>query len=250
MRPGMRSFTLSYTSSKAEASIDPVIEEQKAYYAARAAEYEDWFFRRGRFDGGPERNAQWFAELESVRQRVQALAPVQDALEIACGTGLWTRVLTRIAQSVTAVDASSEMIAACKNAVGSASVQFIQADLFEWEPDRQYDLVFAGFFLSHVPPERLDGFLTKLSRAVAPGGRFFAVDSRRYSWGSASATIGRRGILEKRALQDGSEFTVVKVFYEPAELEAAFARHGIEARVSLTPNFFWFAEGALQNGAQ
>src|SRR6266511_3494592 len=30
--------------------------------------------------------------------------------------------------------------------------RFIRADIFEWVPDRRYDVVFFGFWLSHVPP--------------------------------------------------------------------------------------------------
>ena len=42
-----------------------------------------------------------------------------------------------------------------------------------------------------------------------------------------------------RRLDDGREFTVVKVYYEPAELEAALARAGFEvAEVTTTGRFF------------
>jgi len=37
-------------------------------------------------------------------------------------------------------------------------VRFIQADLFAWRPDRRYDVVFMGFWLSHVPAERFASF--------------------------------------------------------------------------------------------
>ncbi len=29
-----------------------ILEEQKAYYRARAAEYDEWFYREGRYDHG------------------------------------------------------------------------------------------------------------------------------------------------------------------------------------------------------
>ena len=32
------------------------------YYRERAPEYDDWWFRRGRFDRGEEANARWFGE--------------------------------------------------------------------------------------------------------------------------------------------------------------------------------------------
>jgi hypothetical protein len=36
---------------------------------------------------------------------------------------------------------------------GGAPVRFVEADLFTWEPDRQYGLVFMGFWLSHEPAD-------------------------------------------------------------------------------------------------
>jgi hypothetical protein len=35
---------------------DALLEGQLAYYRARAEEYDEWFFRRGRHDRGPEWN--------------------------------------------------------------------------------------------------------------------------------------------------------------------------------------------------
>ena len=46
-----------------------LLEQQKAYYSARAGEYDQWFLRRGRYDHGPELNAQWFAEVDQVDRK-------------------------------------------------------------------------------------------------------------------------------------------------------------------------------------
>lgn len=37
---------------------------------------------------------------------------------------------------------------------GDARVEYVEADLFEYVPNTLYDLVFAGFWLSHVPEAR------------------------------------------------------------------------------------------------
>jgi hypothetical protein len=33
-------------------------------------------------------------------------------------------------------------------------VEFIEADVFAWEPPRRYDTVLFAFWLTHVPPTR------------------------------------------------------------------------------------------------
>ena len=37
---------------------DPILQEQIDYYRARAAEYDEWFNRQGRYDRGPQANQQ------------------------------------------------------------------------------------------------------------------------------------------------------------------------------------------------
>ena len=37
----------------------PILGEMVEYYRARAAEYDEWFYRRGRYDRGAAANAQW-----------------------------------------------------------------------------------------------------------------------------------------------------------------------------------------------
>ena len=100
-----------------------------------------------------------------------------------------------------------------------------------WRPDRRYDVVFFGFWLSHVPLERFDSFWSLVADRLAPGGRvFFADDGYRTPdelvAGESSSTIRRR-------LNDGSAHRAVKVPYEPGELEAQLARLGW--RISVTP---------------
>jgi ubiquinone/menaquinone biosynthesis C-methylase UbiE len=79
-------------------------------------------------------------------------------LELACGPGTWTTRLLRHAEDVTAVDASPEMLAIASTRVDAGQVRFVSADLFRWRPDCRYDVVFFGFWLSHVPPERFASF--------------------------------------------------------------------------------------------
>jgi SAM-dependent methyltransferase len=94
----------------------------------------------------------------------------------ACGPGQ----LLRYAADVTAVDASPEMLAIAAAQVGRERVRFIQADLFTWQPDRRYDVVFIGFWLSHVPAERFESFWSLVADCLKPDGRVcFADDAYR-----------------------------------------------------------------------
>lgn len=201
-----------------------ILNEQMAYYRARAQEYDESIYQVGQFASHEQPADEQAAILDQARIRLEALEPVQDALELACGTGMWAASLLTIAQHVTALDASPEMLERARRKVGDARVRYQQADLFTWEPEQQYDLVFFAFWLSHVPPELLDDFFARVQRAVRPGGQLFIVDQ--YAPLPDDLLLPQEGIYHTRTLQDGRAFKIIKVFYDLEVLEEELAHHG------------------------
>jgi demethylmenaquinone methyltransferase/2-methoxy-6-polyprenyl-1,4-benzoquinol methylase len=216
-----------------EATTDRLIAEQKAYYSARAPEYDDWWERRGRYDFGVDSNAHWAADVRELEGELDRFAPRGDVLELAAGTGLWTRHLVRQADRVTAVDAAPETLELNRARVG-APVDYVVADLFDWAPPRRFDTCFFGFWLSHVPPTRFGDFWGLVDRALRPGGRLLFVDSADPTPGTPSHQIDEH--RSRRTLADGREFEVVKRWYEPAPLEAELHALGWEVAVRTTAN--------------
>ena len=49
--------------------LEELLAGQADYYRKRAGEYDDWWFRRGRYDHGPDANALWFADAGEVQGR-------------------------------------------------------------------------------------------------------------------------------------------------------------------------------------
>ena len=219
--------------------------EQVAYYRARAGEYDEWFLREGRYDRGPEANTRWTEEIGSVAEALAAFKPAGDVLELAAGTGWWTERLARYAASLTAVDASPETLAINKGKMGDAPVRYIEADLFNWQPERRYDVVFFSFWLSHVPPERFDAFWQLVRSCLNPNGCVFFLDSR-YEKTSTAADHhleGENATTTRRRLNDGREFRIVKVFHQPDDLAARLAALGWDVTVQTTPTYFLYGTG-------
>ncbi len=229
------------------ASSDRLIEEQIAYYQARAGEYDEWFLRQGRYDHGPEMNARWFAEVEQVARALEAFAPAGDVLELASGTGLWTQRLVPTARTLTAVDSSPEVHAVSRERLGNAPVRYEVADLFRWQPDRQYDTIFFSFWLSHVPPERLEAFWSLVRTALAPGGRVFCVDALYEETSTAKnhQLEGPDAHAVTRRLNDGQEYRIVKVFYRPEILTEQLTTWGWRARIEQTPTYFYYSVATI-----
>jgi SAM-dependent methyltransferase len=206
---------------------DQLLAQQRAYYSALAPGYLDQGLD---LPGGAE-----------LADALDAFRPAGRVLELACGPGVWTGQLLRHASDVTAVDASPEMLAiAASRVAGGAPVRFVAADLFTWEPDRRYDVVFMGFWLSHVPAERFASFWDLVAAALVPRGRVFFVDDGYRTpdeliEGPASSVIQRRA-------PDGTAYRIVKVPYVPADLEGQLRERGWDITVTQTAGpFFWGA---------
>jgi SAM-dependent methyltransferase len=204
-----------------------LLDEQIAYYRALAPDY----LAQGLdLPGGNE-----------LTEALDAFRPAGSVLELACGPGVWTGQLLRHATDVTAVDASPEMLALAAARIGSGRVRFIQADLFTWQPGRRYDVVFMGFWLSHVPAERFESFWSLVADCLEPAGRvFFTDDAYRTPGelveGPSSSTI-------RRQIPDGTAYRLVKMPHRPADLETQLRRLGWDITVSSTAGPFYWGSG-------
>jgi SAM-dependent methyltransferase len=222
------------------------LREQLEYYRARAAEYDQWWLRQGRYDRGADNNAPWFAEAAAVSAALKAFGPAGRILELACGTGIWSEQLLPFASHLTAVDGSPEMLGITASRLRSPKVTCIEADLFNWQPAGQFDIVFFGFWLSHVPPERFDAFWELVRSCLAPGGRVFFVDSR---YDPTSTAVDHRlpeqeeTKVARRRLNDGREFQVYKVFYRTDELTDRLRQLGWRFEVRETEHYFLYGWG-------
>lgn len=213
---------------------EAVLAAQVEYYRAAAPEYLDQELDQ---PGGDELVA-----------AVERHAPPGRVLELACGPGTWTPLLLRRASSITAVDAAPEMLALARARVGAdhERVRFVQADLFDWEPDERYDAVFMGFWLSHVPWRRFAAFWQLVDRSLLPDGQVLFVDDAyrpddELVEGAASTTIQRR-------LRDGTPHRAVKVPHEASALRSELAALGWDVVVHPTRGPFYWGVGRRAGG--
>lgn len=231
---------------------DILLEEQVRYYQARAPEYDLWFKRRGPYDLGTEHTTRWNAEVEAVRKALHSSPLRGDVLELACGTGWWTGELARHDVAITAVDSSREAIALNGKRVGRSTVTYLHANIFDWRPDRSFETIFFGFWLSHVPPDRFEAFWELIDSCLSPTGRVFFVDNRwypEYRWpqGQTQPSDAPRYVA-RRQLCDGRHFRIVKVFYEANELERRLSNLGWAGQISETSNFFIWGDLRRRTG--
>jgi 2-polyprenyl-3-methyl-5-hydroxy-6-metoxy-1,4-benzoquinol methylase len=218
--------------------MEDVLKEQLTYYNARAREYDESLQGVGSSNAAQaefeEANQEWLYIVNALH----ILGPVEDVLELACGTGIWTQELMTIGASITAIDGSWEMIEINRAKSGAAAIDYECVDLFNWEPKRQYDLVFFAFWLSHVPPSHLSEFLSKVARTTKPGGRVFIVDEPRSDSNISGPNI--EDLYQERTLNDGRTFRIVKVYHDPQEIARELEKQGFKKESSMIGRTFFY----------
>lgn len=204
-----------------------LFDSQLRYYGGLAAEFEETIHPH--FDPA----------MPAMLKRMRVGNIKGDTLELASGTGYWTRYLADLAEHVTCLDGSPEMNAALRR-LGLANIEIRQQNLFEWTPERQWDSVFFAHWLAHVPENRFEPFWAAVARALRPGGVVEFVDATSYRRRLEQLDEEAPGVVVRRTLLDGRSFSVVKVFRNPDELTARLAGLGWESEIDeVYPGFLY-----------
>src|SRR4051812_1641474 len=180
-----------------------VDESHRAYYEARAREYDDWWLGRGLFAARDRPG--WPEEVTELERLLASLWPART-LDVACGTGFLTRHLRGL---VIGLDQSPAMVAIAQSRLpdGLAMVGDGLALPFA---DDAFDRVFTGHFYGHLPPDERARFLAEAARVA----RELVVVDTAYRPG-----VPAEGVEERR-LGDGSIHRVFKRYLVAPELAA------------------------------
>ncbi len=63
-----------------EDTEEALLAEQRAFYRARAPEYDEWWQRRGRYDRGAELAAEWHRQVTEIGDALEAFGARGDVL--------------------------------------------------------------------------------------------------------------------------------------------------------------------------
>lgn len=203
----------------------------KAYYAARAPEYDDFYSGASL---PPVERAVFQADLDAATLWLDALPIGGEIVELAAGTGWWSPLLAQKGE-LSLYDVSDEVLVRARDRLLAHGLRAHIHVRDAWaEPDRQVDAVFCGAWLSHVRKARLTEFLVIVRRWLKPGGLFAFIDE--------AGQPGYTPVADERQtrqLKDGREYEIVKVYHEPAELAAALESAGFNGvEVKTTSRFF------------
>ena len=173
----------------------------KAYYDARAREYDDWIEGVGVYEG--RERPGWHEEVAALCSVLAAL-PAARTLDVAAGSGYFTRFLPG---DVVALDQSATMLEVARER--DAADEYVSGDALALPfEDGSFERVFTGHFYGHLEDEDRERFLAE-ARRVAP--ELVVLDS---AW---RADVEREE-LQERLLRDGSRWNVYKRYFDPDQL--------------------------------
>jgi SAM-dependent methyltransferase len=243
-----------------------LIAEQIEYYRACATEYDQWWLHLGHRNLENSFGRRWTAELDRLLDAINDFRPPGRVLEIAGGTGNFTRLLAGQPSSLTVVDSSPEALEVSKKKLGpaAAGIDYVICDVFEWSPPQTYDAIFFSFWLSHVPTDAFGRFWSMIRSALAPGGRVLFLDNL-VPLGAAANEIRREtgttaelevpytaDIADEdvsiRELSDGRRFRIVKRFWTVDGLAAELRALGWDTRIETTGQAFVWGTAMPQRG--
>jgi demethylmenaquinone methyltransferase/2-methoxy-6-polyprenyl-1,4-benzoquinol methylase len=80
--------------------------------------------------------------------------------------------------------------------------------------------------------------LSKAARVTKPGGRVFVVDEPRSD--SNLSGPNTENLYQERTLNDGRSFRIVKVYYDPQEIERELEKQGFKKESSMIGRTFFY----------
>lgn len=201
-----------------------------AYYAQRANEYE-------RIYAKPERQS----DLCALRELVAQFFAGEHVLEVACGTGYWTKVLSNTAASVLAMDLTPEVLDIARSKRMGTNVSFLQADAHSLpETPSRFSAGFSGFWWSHITRSRLAQFLRGFHQRLQPAGKVLFIDNR-FVEGSSTpiSRIDTEGnSYQVRRLENGTTHEVIKNFPDESELRRSAEQYATRIEVQIL-KYYW-----------
>lgn len=203
------------------------------YYSKRAQEYENIYNR-------PDKVRQ--QEQNLIAEYIKKSFRGKYVLELACGTGYWTKYLLNNAKKILAIDTSPEMLKIASNRYSRyPSLQFLQSDAYS--PPHSvpsFTGVMANFWFSHIPKSKVNSFLKIMHSRIMTNSFVLFVDNvyKENFGGKLIRNKGQTDTGKLRSLGNGEKFSIVKNYYLKNQLENIFSLYSDRLEIHYLTNFW------------
>ncbi|QLJ01944.1 class I SAM-dependent methyltransferase [Streptomyces sp. NEAU-sy36] len=202
-----------------------------------------------KFDRTPFRTPD--SVLDAVAGALAPLGPFADGLDLCCGTGAGTAVLTGLCRrTVTGVDFSTGMLDVARRAAtgrpaGGPRVAWVRGDARALPFTAAFDLVVSFGAFGHFLPRELPGLFTQVHSVLRPGGSFaFPVlapprPTRPGFW----MLLGFDAVMRVRNALWRPPFVMYYRAFRLGRVTAELTRAGFSVELRALPEFGWRPDG-------
>lgn len=204
------------------------------YYSNRAGEYEKIYNRND-----DTRQKEQYA----IKEKIKEVFKDRKVIEIACGTGYWTEIISQVASKLTATDISEEtLIEARKKNLEYGKVDLKIADAYRLdEIQGEFNAGCANFWFSHIPKHRIKEFIEGFHKRLGKGSVVFMADNV-YVKGIGGELISKcdeADTYKIRELANGEKYEILKNYYTKHELDTIFEKYTTDLQIEVGSCFWW-----------
>lgn len=175
---------------------------------------------------------------EILRPALEAIGPVDAALDLCCGTGAAMELLLpKVRKRLVGVDFSHGMLQQGRRNLsayaGRVSPEWVQADVRALSFRQEFDLVTCFGALGHIVPEEQRAFLRMIHAALRPGGQFLFVTGYPPALLSPAslALRGFNAVMRIRNTLRRPPFIMYYLMFLLPEIEQTLTEEGFEVEV-------------------
>jgi len=197
------------------------------------------------FDEQVAQVGHWRREVVSaLRRALQG----RRVLEVACGTGVWTRYLADVAERVLATDISPNVLARARKLAKAGKrfpvgrLQFLQLDAYGLaDAPGEFNGALAMNWFEHIPRVRHEGFLNALHERLGRGARVFIgmAHLRDESRSQLFSKTGSGDLYGVRQRPDGTKYEIIDNIFAEKELRRIFAPRSRRLKVTSGRAYYW-----------
>ena len=207
-----------------KSEVERIIDEMNEYYSRRASMH-DWYM-------GYSSNEELENLLKPIIDEIEIYIKGRDVLEIACGTGNWTQVLSKRAKSVLATDINETVLDIAGNKeYPNDNVTFKCVDAYTLDSiDDKFNAAFAIDWFSHMPKSKINTFLQTLHSKLVSGASVVFIDMMNTPFFDQLLLYrdNEGNCVSRRILPDDLEFRVIKNFPAKEELTECVGDFALE----------------------
>ena len=204
------------------------------YYSNRAREYEKIYNRN---DNTRQQ------EQNEIKDKIREVFMNKSVLEVACGTGYWTEIISQVADTLTATDISEEtLIEARKKNLEFRNVDLKIADSYKLDKiEGKFNAGCANFWFSHIPKSRIEEFIEGFHKRLEQGSVVFMADNVYvpHIGGELISKPNEEDTYKIRELSNGEKYEILKNYYTAYELETIFKKHTDDLQIKMGSCFWW-----------